>query len=151
MEGMQVRDGLTLYVVGAAHIDQAWREGAHKLSEATKRAQGEVTADQLKMQLARGELTLLCLRGDQPDSWYAVEFIQKPNMRVLFIHAMAASGATTNEAMQLIDDYARSGGASAIDCACYGAAARIFARFGFNEIYSIARKPLWLAAADQKT
>lgn len=145
-------NGLTLFVVAPEHIDQAWRDGASGLSRAIERAQGEVTADQLKFQLARGELTLLMISGDVP-SWYVVQFVQKPNMRVMFVHAMTASGATTDEAMALIDDYARAGGASAIDCACYGAAARIFERrFGFNEIYRIARRPLWQAeAADHQT
>jgi len=146
-----MRDGVDLFVVAPNHIDQAWRDGAHRLSEAIERARDEVTADQLKMQLARGEMTLLLLKVGGVDSWYVVEFVQKPNMRVLFVHAMVAAGATTEAAMGKLEEYARQGGASAIDCACYGAAARIFARFGFDEIYSIARKPLWLAAAEQRT
>lgn len=134
---------MQLFTVGSNHIDRAWREGAHQLSKACERAQGECTASQLKMRLARGELTLLTMTGDPP-SWFAVSFTQHPNMRVLFIYAM--SGRTSDEAMGLIEAYANQGGASAIEFAAYGAAARIGERrFGFSEVYRVLRKELWPA------
>ena len=134
---------MNLFVVSPTHIDQAWREGASKLSQATKRAADECTGDQLKYRLARGELTLITVTSDPP-LWLAVNFNQHPNMRVLFIYAMA--GATSGEAMRLVEQYAKQGGASAIECAAYGAAARIGERrYGLSEVYRILRKPLWAA------
>lgn len=131
-----------MFVVSPQHIDRAWRDGAHRLSEATERTE-DCTASQLKYRLATGELTLLKI---EPDSWYVVDFLQLANMRVLHIHAMYARGNTTDRAMELLSEYAKAGGASSIQCAAYGGAARIFERrFGFNEVYKVMRKPLWTA------
>jgi len=52
---------MELFQVPASHIDAAWRDGARLLEQACKRADREVTADQLKFLLARGERTLLGL------------------------------------------------------------------------------------------
>ncbi|MTW25843.1 hypothetical protein, partial [Streptococcus pneumoniae] len=42
----------------ATHIDQAWRDGAHLLAKACDTSGGEVTGDQLKMLLSRGDRML---------------------------------------------------------------------------------------------
>ena len=50
---------LKLTHIPATHIDKAWHEGAHQLGEACKYSGGEITADQLKMILSRGERSLI--------------------------------------------------------------------------------------------
>ena len=131
-----------LFTVRPDHIDRAWREGANKLSEALKLAAGECTSDQLKYRLAKGELTLLTIRG-AATAWIAVEFIQMPNLRVLHVYAIYAPGATATAAFELLADYARRGGASALQGACTEAVSKLWGRkFGFEEVYRLARKSL---------
>ena|GEM_PF-1129319 len=142
-------NGLTLYVIPPTHIDQAWAEGAHWLSEATALASNECTGSQLKYRLALGHLILLCAREEEkPVAWLAVSFQQLANMRVLHIHAIYAPGATTAAAFEMLTQYARQQGASAIQGACSEAVARLWHhKFGFDETYRIMRKTLWTAAA----
>jgi hypothetical protein len=138
---------MNLYVIGPQHIDRAWQEGAHLLGEATKFAPDECTPSQLKLRLALGHMTLLCIRDDEPAAWLAVSFQQLSNMRVLHIHAIYAPGKTSDDAFLLVEQYARQEGASAIQGACSEAVARLWQRrFGFSETYRIMRKPLWTAA-----
>ena len=55
---------MNLFVCKPADIDHAWRNGADVLAEATKWASREITADQLKFLLARGERTLIGARDE---------------------------------------------------------------------------------------
>jgi len=132
-----------LFVVSPQHVDRAWQEGAYKLGDALKLAQGECTPDQLKMRLSRGELTLLMVSTDEARAWLAVEFMQMPNIRVLHVYAIHAPGATLDAAFDLLAKYATDGGASAIQGACTEAVSKLWAkRFGFQEMYRISRRTL---------
>ena len=131
---------MQLSIVNPAFIDQAWRDGACKLGEACARSAGECTPDQLRMRLSRGDLTLLCVREGEaaPVAWVAVQFDQHPNLRALFIYAIWAPGATSDEAFALLAQYGRDGGASVLRGACDEAIARLWARkFGFKSVYQI--------------
>lgn len=148
-----MRDSLELLVVAPNHIDQAWRDGAHRLSEAFDRYNAECTIDQLRMRLVRGEATLLTIRKDGKHIvWVAVEFIQYPNMRALHVAALYARHALSAEAFELVMDYGHAGGASVIQCAASGAAKRLYEhKCGYMEAYSILRRPICQAAADHRT
>lgn len=129
---------MELATVNPAFIDRAWKDGAHNLSEACKRANGEVTADQLKMRLARGELTLLCLMDEVPKAWVVVTFEQHPNIRCLFVYAIWAPGSCFSGTLELLMQYAKDGGASRLRGACDEAVSRLWERkFGFKEAYRI--------------
>jgi hypothetical protein len=54
-----------LIVVPSTHIDVAWKEGAHRLGLACATSGGEISGDQLKMMLSRGERTLLRMDLDE--------------------------------------------------------------------------------------
>lgn len=135
---------MQLLHVAPHQMDQAWRDGAFLLGDACIKSAGEVTADQLKMRLARGELTLLCGSEDgNPVAWAAVTFEQYPNLRALFVYAIWASGHTSAEAFELLAKYGKEGGASVIRGACDEAIARLWARkFGFTQAYQIMEKSL---------
>lgn len=133
-------DKPTLFTVAPKFIDQAWKDGASRLSEACDKAAGEVTTDQLKMLLARGERTLLGLRdGDGPPmAWVAVSIMQLPNIRTLYVYAIWAPGATGVECMGQLRSFARAEGCSAIRGACNDAVQRLWERkFAARKIYSI--------------
>lgn len=125
--------------IPAAHVDRAWRDGAHNLAKACEWALREVTADQLKMMLARGERQLLGLDVEgQFVAWAAVQVQQLPNIRVFYIYSIYAPGSTGPEAFRLLADLARAEGCSSIRGACSEAVARIWERkFKAERLYSI--------------
>lgn len=135
---------VTMCVVAPQHVDRAWADGACSLGKSLHYAAGECTPDQLKMRLARGELTLLTMMQDGVHvAWVAVQFIQYANLRVLHIDALYAPGAFNDETFQHVADYARAGGASSIQCAAAGGPERLYRqKFGFEHIYTIMRKTL---------
>lgn len=131
------KTALELFQVPASHIDAAWRDGAHVLSQACKRAEREVTADQLKMLLARGERTLLGLgNGANTIAWAAVQVVQLPNLRVLHVYAIHASGATSAEAFALLKRYAVQHGCTVVRGCCDEPIARLWERkFRAQRVY----------------
>lgn len=132
-----------LFIVPPAQLDLAWRDGAHRLSEACEKAAGEVTTDQLKMLLSRGERILIGVRDmatpdAKPAAWAAVSALQLPNMRALYIYAVYAPGATGGEVMRLLREYALQQGCLVIRGACNDAVQRLWERrFKARKIYSI--------------
>jgi hypothetical protein len=130
---------MKLLHVPAAHVDQAWKDGAHNLSEACKWALREVTPDQLKMMLARGERQLLALESEgQKVAWAAVQVQQLPNIRILYVYSIYAPGSTGPEAFRLLADLARSEGCSSIRGACSEQVARLWERkFQAKRLYSV--------------
>jgi len=128
---------MEIFQCTAAEVDKAWRDGAHKLSEACKWASREITPDQLKFLLARGERTLIGLRDDGViKGWAAVQVQQLPNIRILYIYAMQGDGATSKESFQLLKQYAESNGCSAIRGAVRASMARLARRYGGVELYT---------------
>jgi len=127
-----------LFIVPPSHVGQAWRDGASRLGDACALSAGEVTPDQLKLMLSRGEKVLLGLRDDNTTrAWAAVQIEQLPNKRVLFIYAIYAPGATGPEAIEQLRQFAREQGCEAIRGACNDAVQRLWERrFAARKIYS---------------
>lgn len=130
--------------VPAAFIDQAWRDGAHKLAEACATSGGEVTGDQLKMMLARGERNLIAIvDGSTKCGWLVSRIDQLPNVRVLHVCELYAPGSMFAECWEQLQEHARSNGCSEIRCAAKPAQARLYRmRFGFEPIYETLRVTL---------
>lgn len=117
-------------------IDKAWRDGASELARATKWAAREITPDQLKMLLSRGERTLIGARVDGAViGWAAVGVQQLPNLRVLYVFAMAGKGIASPEVMAEISRYAESHGCSAVRGAVRPSMARLLGLRGWKPIY----------------
>jgi hypothetical protein len=77
--------------VPATHVDFAWNDGAHFLAKACDASGGEITGDQLKMIIARGERTLLRMTDDKNTAgWGVVRIDQLPNFRVLMVTDLVA-------------------------------------------------------------
>lgn len=134
---------MELLVVPPTHIDQAWKEGACRLSEACETSGGEITGDQLKMILARGERTLLRVTKDgQAVGWMAIRIDQLPNVRVLHVCELYAPGATFVEFFEQLKALAKGAGCSEVRCSAKEAQARLYRmRFGFEPIYTTLRVP----------
>lgn len=130
---------MELFQCSPADIDHAWSNGAHKLSEATKWASREITPDQLKMLLARGERILIGARdGTEVKGWAAIQIQQLPNIRVLYVYALYAPGAATIEIFDKLKQYAKANGCTSIRGACGDAVSRLWIRkFSAKKLYQI--------------
>lgn len=134
----------TLKSVPSTHIDTAWRDGAHLLAKACETSGGEVTGDQLRMILARGEAQLMAVcDGEAKVGWIVTRFDQLPNVRVLHVCDLYAPGAMFSECWEQLKDYARSCGCSEIRCSAKPAQARLYRmKFKFEPVYETLKVSL---------
>ncbi len=130
---------MDLFQCAPQDIDRAWADGASKLAEATKWASREITPDQLKMMLARGERTLIGARDAEGiKGWAAIQVQQLPNIRSLYIYAIYAPGITSPEVFEELRKYAKAHGCSVIRGACSEAVGRLWERkFQAKTVYAI--------------
>jgi hypothetical protein len=128
-----------LFVVPASHIDRAWKDGADSLGRACETSSGEITGDQLKMMLSRGERTLLRLDFEgKPVGWCVCNVVQLPNIRVMFVYELAAPNASFELYFEEFKEMAESLGCSRIRCAAKPAQERLYRmRFGYKPVYTV--------------
>lgn len=129
---------IELVPVPPSHIDRAWwKDGAHKLAEACATSGGEITGDQLKMMLSRGERVLIGMkRGDSFVGWGVVMTNQLPNMRVLHVCELYAPHAGFPEFFEELKKYADLTGHSRIRMSAGPAQARLYkSRLGAKSVY----------------
>lgn len=130
---------MNLVHVPAHQIDFAYRDGADCLSKACDSSGGEITGDQLRMILARGERMLLRMDKDGATvGWGVVRVDQLPNMRVLFITDLVAPHGHFEDFFTSIKDMAQQFGCSRVRCAAQPAQARLYRmRCKFKPVYQI--------------
>lgn len=127
-----------LLVVAQTHIDKAWKDGAHCLADACKLVE-EITGDQLKMILSRGERTLVAMReNDKNVGWGCFRIDQLPNMRVLHITDLVAPHSHFEKFFDDVKQIAEQLGCSSVRCAAQPAQARLYRmKCGFQPVYEI--------------
>ncbi len=132
---------MKLLHVPASHIDRAWKEGAHQLAEACKTSGGEVTGDQLKMLLSRGERNLIRMEKDAAVvGWGVVRVDQLPNVRVLHVCEMYAPGIGFEQFLGALKELAANAGCSEVRCSAAPAQARLYQmKCGFEPLYTTLR------------
>ena len=130
---------MQLIPVPSTHIDLAWQQGASCLVEACDTSGGEITGDQLKLILSRGERTLIRMDEDGTAvGWGVVRVDQLPNMRVLFVTDMVAHNGGFERFFEQLKHLARDLGCSKVRCAAKDAQARLYRmKAGFKPVYSI--------------
>lgn len=129
---------IQLIPIPASHIDRAWwKDGAHKLSEACETSGGEVTGDQLKMMLSRGERVLIGMQRDGAFvGWGVVMTDMRPNFRVLHVCELYAPHAGFAEFFEELKKYADLTGHSRIRMSAGPAQARLYkSRLGAQSVY----------------
>lgn len=134
---------MNLIPVDARFIDSAWKEGASQLARACDASGGEITGDQLKLMLSRGERTLLRMQDHTGETagWGVVRIDQLPNMRVLFITDLYAPHGGFQRFYPLIEGLARAQGCSRVRCAAKPAQARLYAmKTAFAPVYTIMER-----------
>ena len=100
---------MQLTPIPSSHIDLAWRDGASCLAEACDTSGGEITGDQLKLILSRGERTLIRMDAvDGVRGWGVVRVDQLPNVRVLFVTDLVAHNGKFHTFFAAIKDMAVS-------------------------------------------
>lgn len=130
-------------IVNPNFVDMAWKDGASCLGEALK-AIDEITGDQLKMILARGD-RILCKLSNAGETlgWGACRIDQLPNMRVLHITDLVCHNANFEQFFPELCDMARRTGASEVRFSGKDAQCRLFERMcGFEKVYTTMRFPL---------
>lgn len=135
---------MELQTVPSSFIDRAWTDGASCLAKACETSGGEITGDQLKMVLSRGERTLIRMVDEgQTVGWGVIRVDQLPNMRVLMITDLVAPGAHFERFFDQIKAIGAQSGCSRLRCAAGPAQARLYAaKCGFEPVYSILEVPL---------
>lgn len=130
---------MQLTPIPTTHIDAAYAAGADCLHEACAVSGGEITGDQLKMLLSRGERTLLRMDSDGAVvGWGVVRVDQLPNLRVLFITDLVSHNGQFENYFEAIKQLARDLGCSRVRCAAGAAQARLYRmRAGFKPVYEI--------------
>lgn len=132
---------MKLLHVPATHVDQAWKDGASKLAEACATSGGEVTGDQLKLLLARGERTLIQMNDNGAIvGWGVMRIDQLPNVRVLHICEVYAPRNLHGEYLAQLKELAKAHGCSEIRCSAKPAQARLYRmKFDFESVYETMR------------
>jgi hypothetical protein len=128
-----------LIVVPQTHIDQAWKEGASNLGLACSGSTDEITGDQLKMMLSRGERTLIRMDNDgEPVGWVVAGVDQLPNVRTMFVYDLYAPNGHFENYFDEFKDMAKALGCSRIRCAAKPAQERLYRmRFGYKPVYTV--------------
>lgn len=139
-----MQKGMNLSIVSPDFVDQAWKDGASCLAEACETSGGEITGDQLKLILSRGEQTLVALMiDDQPVGWGAWRVDQYPNVRVLHCTQMVAHNAHFEHFFDELKKAAIYFGCSEIRCSCKPAQARLYRiKLGMEPVYETLRVKL---------
>lgn len=127
---------MKITIIEPQFIDYAWAEGADCLSEVCDMVD-EITGDQLKLLLSRGERHLAKLEFEgQVVGWAAFRVDQLPNLRALVITDLVCR----NYFEQFMDEtrrYAKAFGCSRIRCSAHDAQARLYRmKFGFQPVYT---------------
>ena len=118
-------------------IDAAWRDGASKLGEATKWASREITVEQLKMLLSRGERILIGARENgQIIGWAAVSVQQYPNIRVLHFYAIQGKGIFSIDGLKAVRQFATHHGCTSIRGCVRPSMTRLLSRLGGRHLYA---------------
>jgi hypothetical protein len=118
---------MKLIPVPANFIDQAWfKEGASCLSKACETSGGEITGDQLKLLLSRGERILLKLDDEGTVGWASVRIDQLPNFRVFHVCELTAEMGQFHRFMDEAKAMAQSLGCSRVRCSAKPAQARLY-------------------------
>lgn len=118
-----------LQIVPPAFVGRAWMDGASQLGKACDTSGGEITGDQLKMILARGERTLIRIdRDGQTAGWAVTRIDQLPNVRALHVCELHAPGGHWAACFDLLADMARASGCTEMRCSAKPAQARLYQR-----------------------
>jgi hypothetical protein len=113
------------------------------LAVAVAHADEDITLDQLQYRIRRGESILLIWIADDGEliiGAATVEFKEYPRQRVALVSFVGGdSGLTDQSKFDVLAQWCRERGASAIEAWCRPVAARLFEKNGFQQKYIVTR------------
>lgn len=133
-----------LHIVPPAFVGRAWADGAHLLGQACATSGGEVTGDQLKLLLARGERDLIRIDLDgQAVGWAVTRIDQLPNVRALHVCELYAPGGHWLACSEQLAAMARANGCTELRCSAGPAQQRLYQRhLPWEPLYTTMRMPI---------
>jgi hypothetical protein len=135
----------TVKVVAPNFIYDVWKDVESFLNASINVSGGDFTLDQLKFSLSRGEQTLLVSVNEQNviNGAMTVEFINRPNDRVMFITALGGHGIVNDETFSQVETWAKSHGATKASAWAQEAQARLYKiKSNFNTVRYVVEKDL---------
>jgi hypothetical protein len=135
----------TVKVVAPNFIYDVWKDVESFLNASINVSGGDFTLDQLKFSLGRGEQTLLVSVNEQNviNGAMTVEFINRPNDRVMFITALGGNGIVNDETFSQVETWAKSHGATKASAWAQEAQARLYKiKSNFNTVRYVVEKDL---------
>ena len=135
----------TVKVVAPNFIYDVWKDVESFLNASINVSGGDFTLDQLKLSLGRGEQTLLVSVNEQNviNGAMTVEFINRPNDRVMFITALGGHGIVNDETFSQVETWAKSHGATKASAWAQEAQARLYKiKSNFNTVRYVVEKDL---------
>jgi hypothetical protein len=135
----------TVKVVAPNFIFDVWKDVESFLNASINVSGGDFTLDQLKFSLGRGEQTLLVSVNDTNviNGAMTVEFINRPNDRVMFITALGGNGIVNDETFSQVESWAKSQGATKASAWAQEAQARLYKiKANFDTVRMVVEKDL---------
>ena len=135
----------TVKVVAPNFIFDVWKDVESFLNASINVSGGDFTLDQLKFSLGRGEQTLLVSVNDTNviNGVMTVEFINRPNDRVMFITALGGNGIVNDETFSQVESWAKSQGATKASAWAQEAQARLYKiKANFDTVRMVVEKDL---------
>lgn len=128
---------MKLVPIPATHIDLAWRHGATSLKESCDVSKEEITIDQLKLLLSRGERFLFRIDEEGVTrGWVVTKPVQLPNKRVLLVTDLVCKNAHFERWMPALKEIAFAQGCLTIRCSAQPGQARLYKRrLGFKPVF----------------
>jgi hypothetical protein len=129
-------------IIPPNYVAQMWPKVSNMLEKAMNYAKGEISLEQLKVYLTRGEYQLMIyLQNGEIIGAIVIEWINYPNDRVMFINAIG--GKTHADCVEKMYLWAKSLGATAVRGSAHESVARLWKmKYGFNTIYYTVEKRL---------
>jgi len=135
----------TVQIVAPNNIYNVWEDVKEYLNASINVSGGDFTLDQLKFMLGRNEQTLLVSVDDtnKINGAMTVEFINRPNDRVMFITALGGNGIVNDETFSQVESWARLQGATKVSAWAQEAQARLYKiKANFNTVRFVVEKDL---------
>ena len=132
-------------IVAPNNVYNVWGDIENYLNASINVSGGDMTLDQLKLILVRGEQTLLVSVNEEGklNGAMTVEFQNRPNNRVMFITALGGHGIVNNETFSQVESWARMQGATKAGAWAQEVQARLYKiKAGFTTARHVVEKKL---------
>jgi hypothetical protein len=135
----------TVQIVAPNNIYNVWEDVKEYLNASINVSGGDYTLEQLKLLLVRNEQTLLVSVDEKGvlNGAMTIEFINRPNSRVMFITALGGHGIVNNETFSQVEAWAKMQGATKAGAWAQEAQARLYKiKSNFNTVRYVVEKDL---------